>query len=490
MGNWIDNIISFVSPEKGYEREAWRQGLEELKKNYDAGSYGRLNANWNAVNQSAEYTDRASRDIIRARARDLERNSDIANSLIGAYKRNIIGGGYTLQVRTNEEKINNEIEKLWKKWCKKKNCDVTGTQSFNQIMRMAVQRKKVDGGVLFHKVYTSSGILPFKIQMLEVDELDASCIVPKKKENKIVGGVEVNEFNRVEGYWVRQYTIDGFSISNPLFIPEKDIIFYFSKKRPSQIREISDFAQTIMRIRDANEFMNAVSVKERILACLSVFIKKVLPVGMGENRNNKPDKYNYNGKTLMPGMIKYLNPGEEVDAVNPSGQAADASSYTKQQLRLIGAGQGISYESVSRDMSESNYSSARQGMIEDDLTYEEDKELVIEVMDEIYETFLISAVLAGKVKIRDFWENKEEYMSHEWIKAPKRWIDPLKEANANRIAIETGQKTFKEIAAENGKDWRSQIDDMEEVIAYAEEKGIEMGGIFGEKKSKNKHTDT
>ena len=192
----------------------------------------------------------------------------------------------------------------------------------------------------------------------------------------------------------------------------------------------------------------------------------------------------------MPGMIKYLNPGEEVDAVNPSGQAADASSYTKQQLRLIGAGQGISYESVSRDMSESNYSSARQGMIEDDLTYEEDKELVIEVMDEIYETFLISAVLAGKVKIRDFWENKEEYMSHEWIKAPKRWIDPLKEANANRIAIETGQKTFKEIAAENGKDWRSQIDDMEEVIAYAEEKGIEMGGIFGEKKSKNKHTDT
>ena len=285
MGNWIDNIISFVSPEKGYEREAWRQGLEELKKNYDAGSYGRLNANWNAVNQSAEYTDRASRDIIRARARDLERNSDIANSLIGAYKRNIIGGGYTLQVRTNEEKINNEIEKLWKKWCKKKNCDVTGTQSFNQIMRMAVQRKKVDGGVLFHKVYTSSGILPFKIQMLEVDELDASCIVPKKKENKIVGGVEVNEFNRVEGYWVRQYTIDGFSISNPLFIPEKDIIFYFSKKRPSQIREISDFAQTIMRIRDANEFMNAVSVKERILACLSVFIKKVLPVGIINQTN-------------------------------------------------------------------------------------------------------------------------------------------------------------------------------------------------------------
>ena len=31
---------------------------------------------------------------------------------------------------------------------------------------------------------------------------------------------------------------------------------------------------TITRIRDANEFMVAVSVKERIAACLSVVIKK------------------------------------------------------------------------------------------------------------------------------------------------------------------------------------------------------------------------
>ena len=37
-----------------------------------------------AYNQSAEQTDRYSRDTIRARARDLERNSDMANSVIGA----------------------------------------------------------------------------------------------------------------------------------------------------------------------------------------------------------------------------------------------------------------------------------------------------------------------------------------------------------------------------------------------------------------------
>ena len=37
--------------------------------------------------------------------------------------------------------------------------------------------------------------------------------------------------------------------------------------------------------------------------------------------------------------------------------------------RLTGAGQGISYEATSRDMSQTNYSSARQGLIEDSMTY-------------------------------------------------------------------------------------------------------------------------
>ena len=49
------------------------------------------------------------------------------------------------------------------------------------------------------------------------------------------------------------------------------------------------------------------------------------------------------------------------------------------------------------------------------------------------------------------------------------------------IALKTGQETYKQIAAENGRDWRSQIDDIAEVIEYGKEKGIDMGGVlFGQ----------
>lgn len=487
--NWLDSAISFLSPQWGAKRAAWRSSLEEMR-NYDAGSYGRLNAGWSATNMSAEVTDRSNRDIVRARARDLERNSDIMNSITGAYKRNVIGSGFQLQASTPREKINNEIEKIWKTWCKARNCDVTGTQSLNQMLRMAVVRKKIDGGILFVKRYTSDGMIPFKLQLIEVDELDNLQMIPQKNGNKIVGGIEYTPYNRPVGYWIRQYSLDGFSITKPVYVPAKDVVFYFTKKRPSQIREMSDVSPTVTRIRDVNEFMTAVSVKERIAACLSVFIKKQTPTaGIGRQGNTGENRRNYDGKTLTPGMIKELNAGDDVEVVNPSGQATDATAFTKLQQRMVGSGQGLSYEATSRDMSETNYASARQGAIEDELTYGEEEEQILEVLDEIYETFVISCILAGMVNIPNFWEKKEEYLSHEWIKAPKKWIDPLKESSATKTALNTGQKTFKQIAAENGRDWRQQIDDMAEVLEYGKKKGVDLGGvIFGGKMEKKEES--
>ena len=488
---WLDNVIAFFSPEWGARRAAWRNALDEMR-NYDAGNFGRLNSAWRVTNDSAELTDRNSREYVRARARDLERNSDVMNSVIGAYKRNVVGRGFQLQAKTTRATTNKELERLWKRWCKARNCDVTGQQSMNEILRMAVVRKKVDGGILFVKRYTRDGFIPFSLQMVEVDELDNLQVTPRNKDCKVVGGIEYNSYNRPVGYWIKTYQIDGFTISDPVYVKAEDVIFYYTKKRPSQIREMSDMSQTITRIRDVNEFITAVSVKQRIEACLSVFIKKQLPVtGIGRSSGAATsERFDYDGKTLTPGMIKELNAGDEVQVVNPTGQSADATSFVKLQQRLVGAGQGISYEATSRDMSETNYASARQGAIEDELTFVEEQDKLLAVLDEIYETFVISCVLAGQISAPDFWENKEKYLEHEWIIQPKKWIDPQKEANATKTALNTGVKTFKQVSAENGTDWRVQIDDMAEVIAYADKKGIDVRGVLFDGKLQEEKEET
>ena len=70
--NWLDRAIEWVSPETAYERKAYRRALEQ-ERNYDAAGFDRVNSNWRVINESAEMTDRYGRDVVRARARDLER---------------------------------------------------------------------------------------------------------------------------------------------------------------------------------------------------------------------------------------------------------------------------------------------------------------------------------------------------------------------------------------------------------------------------------
>lgn len=451
-------------------------------RRYDAASHGRQNANWTAFNESAELTDRWDRDLIRARARDLERNSDICQAVLHAYKRNVVGKGYTLRAKSPDETTNKALEQLWREWCKARNCDVTGEQSLNQILRMAVERKRVDGGMLFVWRHTRDGVVPFQIQLFEVDELASDQLAPHAKGNRVVGGVEYNRYRKPVGYWFRQYDLEGWQTMQPVWIDAKDVYFYKSKRRPSQLREMSDLTPTITRVRDTNEFITAVSIKERIAACLAIFIKRTMPasgIGRGAVRT-ETGKVDYDSVRLTPGMVKELGAGDDVSVVDPRSAGTDAASFLKVQQSLIASGQGLSYETVSRDMSQATYSSARQNAIEDEATYAEDVELVTDLLTEIYEQFVISAVLSGAVAIPEFWENKRAYLSHTWVKPPKKWIDPAKESSAYKTALQSGQKTFQDVCAEQGKDWKDAVDEMAELLAYGKQAGINIGGVvFG-----------
>lgn len=490
--NLLDNLIGIFSPQKAYERQAWRQALDTMR-GYDAASPGRQNAGWRVFNESAELTDRYSRDVIRARARDLERNSDIAQSVLHAFTRNVVGKGYTLQAKTGDEALNARIETLWKQWCRAENCDITASQSFQQIIRMAVLRKKVDGGILFVKRYTRDGLIPFKLQMIEVDELDTTAFTPKRKGNTVVGGVERDASRRAVGYFIRQYDTEGWQLTTPAYIDAADVIPYWTKNRPSQMREVSDIAAAVTRIRDANEFMTAVSVKERIAACLAVFIKRTTPAsGIGRGMDRQSDgRISYEGKTLTPGMIREMNAGDELQVVDPKNAGSDATQFLKMQWQLIGAGQGLSYEAASRDMSNATYSSARQAANEDEDTFAAEVELLTDVMSRIYESFVLSCYLSGKLDLPDFQTRQSEYVNHMWVKSPKKWIDPLKEANAVKIALLSGQKTYQEVAAEQGRDWMESLAETAEMLKYAEALGLDLGGaIFGKQQEPNtKYTE-
>lgn len=451
-----------------------------MQRAYDAATKDRLNYGWRAVNQAAQLEDGMSRDMLRARARDLERNSDILNGTIAALERNVVGSGLRVQARIKEnEELNRQIEDLWERWCLPYHCDAQQDLSWDEICRLVVRRLYVDGGILLVKRYVPGRVIPFCLQVLEVDEIDTTRFSPRKKGNTVVDGIELNRYGQREGIWIRQYGLDGNQQMESVFLESSEVIYYWKKTRPSQRREVSRFASSLARVRDIDGILEAVSMKERISACLAVFIKKVRPGpgDAGRGSRLKDARSGYDGKMLTPGLVTELEPGDDIAAVTPPNQGSGASEYARLQQRLVASGQGLSYESTARDLSGVNYSAARQGLIEDDTTYGiERKSLIQHVLREVYNTFIVSAVISGALVIPDFWARKQEYLRHEWVPPGRKWIDPLREAKADEVAVLQRLKTRAQLAAEAGRDWREDLEQMAVELDYMRTLGLIGGG--------------
>lgn len=482
--NILDKAISFISPRAAFERLAWRSGL----RNFDAGRSDRLNAGWTPINSPAESINQGQRDKLRARARDLERNADIAESIISAYERNVVGSGITLQAKplkkdgTEDKELGRKMEDIFFDWCEKECCDISQELCFEEMQEIIVRRMIVDGGILLvmsNNPYDKAAI-PFMLQIREVDEIDGNKFsYSLKNGNRIINGIEVNKYNKIVAFWLKTITPDGLSIGDSVRVDADRVIYMRKKKRPSQIREVSKLSTTAERVRDVNEYSEAVSIKERVLACLSVFIKKQLPTGgLGRGAipsGQKDASSGYEMKTLAPGMITELQPGDDVSSVNPAGQASNAKEFITSQQRLIASGQGLSYEAASRDMSQVNYSSARQGLIEDRKTYENmQMYLKRHFCSVVYKEVITQAVLMGKLNIPDFFSDKSRYLYHSWIAPGMSWIDPLKEVKANESALLTCQTTLAQICAQNGQDWREVVSQRAEEMKYINSLGIKQ----------------
>lgn len=451
-----------VAPKWAYHRDVYRQLGRGF---YTAADRGPRSANWTTVNATGEQANSASRDIVRTRSRDLERNSDIMGAEILAFERNVVGTGIVLQAKVlgsngkEDEDLNTQIETLWREWSRPGNCEITGRFGMGEIEAMIVRRRFVDGGILILKVFDKGA---FKLQLLEVDDLDGT--LPMCNGNRVIGGIEVDEYRRPVAYHIQVFNAWGMRVRTER-VPADRVIYLPYLTRPSQTREMTPAAASLPRIDDVNELVDAAVEKERVLAHLSVVVESdggggigISALGRGggdpvPGRNEEADP-----EILEQGTVTYLRPGEKVSTIAPAGTSSTVDPMVKTTQRLVGGGVGLSYESVSRDMSQVNYSSARQGLLEDQKTYRMlQRYLIDHFCDEVYGEWLDWMILSGQLQIPGYFSDRDRYLRHIWIASGWDWIDPLKEANANKQALDSCQTTLQEICASKGKDYRDVL---------------------------------
>ena len=466
--NIIDKVIAWVSPQRAYERQAYRDALRQ----YDAASMDRLSSDWQPAYGTAEQLATGSRDIIRGRARAAEMNSDLAESAVIALLRNVIGAGIIPQakVRNRNGKLNNDlnkkIEKAWAKWAEPENADIRGISNFYELQEMALRRMVYDGEILVNK--TSQGTyLPLSIQLIEAENIGAVSITHGK--NNIINGVEVTEHGRPVAYHVSQTDPMGLRSFDTVRLTTDQAFLLFKPKRPSQIRGISLLALVLRRIHDIDEYMDADLIAARVAACFSVFVTSqnsprqsaILP----RDKKGRPNI------TMAPGMVRHLSPGESIEFADPKRNAGTASEYSATQTRRIASGLGMSADIVARNIS-GNFSAARQNLLEDQKTFRQVQKFVItHFCMPIWKAFIDALYLAGELP-SDYLANKDKYQEVAWLAPGWSWIDPVKEVKANKAAIKSGLTTLEDVCASSGRDWEEVLEQRKLEQDRAKELGV------------------
>jgi len=175
-----------------------------------------------------------------------------------------------------------------------------------------------------------------------------------------------------------------------------------------------------------------------------------------------------------PGQWKYLAPGESVDV--PNLQRPDSfEPFMRQCLRSVAAGLGVSYETVSRDFSQTNYSSSRLSLLEDRDNYRAIQSWLIENLHQtIYDKWLDMAALSNVINLPGYESDPTRYNVARWLPRGWAWVDPQKEIASFKDAVRCGFMTQAEVIAQSGGD----IEEVFTARARELETAQEMGLVF------------
>jgi lambda family phage portal protein len=155
-------------------------------------------------------------------------------------------------------------------------------------------------------------------------------------------------------------------------------------------------------------------------------------------------------------------------------------------LREVAAGIGVSYESLSRDYSQSNYSSSRLSLLDDrDLWRVLQQWFVRSFREPLHRVWLQQAVLAGaipEIELGEFGRNPEKFAAVRWKPRGWSWVDPTKEVEASAMAVRNGFTTITDViaATAGGLDIEDIIATRQRELALLEAAGIEVDTTVAE----------
>jgi lambda family phage portal protein len=153
--------------------------------------------------------------------------------------------------------------------------------------------------------------------------------------------------------------------------------------------------------------------------------------------------------SLEPGTMQVLLPGEDVKFSSPADVGGGYEAFQYRTLLAVSASLGLPYHLVTGDVRQANYSSLRAELVEFRRRIGQLQQGVMapQLCRPIWRRWLETAVLSGALDT-----DPTALRPVQWIPPRWDWVDPLKDIQAQVLAMEAGITSRRKVVEATGYD--------------------------------------
>ena len=470
-----------------------------------ADHFDRSLATWHPPIQSADADILPDKGLLDARAQDITRNDSFAMSGVQLHRDNIVGSMFMLNAKPRlrvlgmdekwAEEFSDEVEAKFTNWAESINNwpDASRRNTLTALVRLAVGIYVHSGEVLATAEWMRESDRAYRtaIQMVSLDRL-CNPMDQTYDFERTRGGVRMNAAGAPTGYYIRRASQGGMWDWNKSVrwsfirarngIGRPQVIHIMEQDRPGQTRGISQLTSALKEMRITKRFRDVTLQNAVVNASFAAAIESELPtsqvfesLGGGDVGSSVVDyaqkflgaiaSYGNNARNMQIDGVKipHLMPGTKLNMLPMGNPGGVGGEFEQSLLRYLAADLGVSYEELSKDYSETNYSSARAGMIGTWKFMQARKKMVADrFASMIYRLWFEEAVNSGDIQamnarsVPNMYDglNLDAFVTAEWIGAGRGQIDELKETQAAILRIKNRLSTYEDEIGRMGKDWR------------------------------------
>lgn len=471
---------------KKKEQEPQKNNVVVLRpKNYAAAKTDRLTWSWTNYKYTSDQIIEKFLPSLVARSCEQTMNNPYASRYLSLLENNVIGeNGVGLQAQAKDangqlDQVANEAhEAAWKEWQKAENCDVTGKLNFIAIQKLVLKTVAREGEILIRQC-VGKDVSPwgFALQLIDPRRLDIYKNEKNLKNGHFIRfGIEFNQYGKPINYYINKDE-DAYymqqSAREHYIIPAEEIIHLFLPVYVDQKRGLPWYSNVLMRMNMLNGFEEAAVEHARAGACQMGFITNSDP----EAYDDEDDKTNMDMEIeASPATFHELPPGYKVEKFDPNYPNGEFDVFSKSILRSIAVGLNAGYSSVSGDLSSVNFSSLRQGILDEREVWKGLQEWFKSgFCEKVHAYWLKYSLLYSRIKCGNGYlkpERIEKYKNVTWSMRRWSWVDPVKDVNAAAISVQNGFRSRSDVIREQGRDPDDVWNEVEKENETIKTKGI------------------